>query len=72
MGLYEEAIEDFDKAIKLNPDYVDAYNNRGFTKENLGLYEEAFKDYKKALELDPNNKYAMSNIENLKKEHGLK
>uniref|UniRef100_UPI00258A1BFB tetratricopeptide repeat protein n=1 Tax=uncultured Brachyspira sp. TaxID=221953 RepID=UPI00258A1BFB len=69
---YEEAIEDFDKAIKLNPDNTDAYNNRGFTKENLGLYEEAFKDYKKALELDPNNKYAMSNIENLKKEHGLK
>ncbi|MEI0479332.1 tetratricopeptide repeat protein, partial [Brachyspira pulli] len=65
-------IEDFDKAIKLDPDYVDAYNNRGLTKENLGLYEEALKDYKKALKLDPNNEFARENVKRTKEEYGLK
>ncbi|MEI0540621.1 tetratricopeptide repeat protein, partial [Brachyspira pulli] len=54
------------------PDYVDAYNNRGLTKENLGLYEEALKDYKKALKLDPNNEFARENVKRTKEEYGLK
>ncbi|MEI0446106.1 tetratricopeptide repeat protein, partial [Brachyspira intermedia] len=60
------------KAIKLNPDYADAYNNRGLTKENLGLYEDALKDYKKALKLDPNNECARENVKRIKEEYGLK
>ncbi|MGV2433944.1 MAG UNVERIFIED_CONTAM: tetratricopeptide repeat protein [Anaerolineae bacterium] len=26
---YQRAIEDYDRAIQLKPDYADAYNNRG-------------------------------------------
>ena len=28
-GEYDKAIEDYSKAIELNPEYAEAYNNRG-------------------------------------------
>ncbi|KLI33375.1 tetratricopeptide repeat protein, partial [Brachyspira hyodysenteriae] len=43
LGLYEEAIKDFDKAIELDTNNSMAYNNRGNAKSDLGLYEEAIK-----------------------------
>ncbi|WP_288695305.1 tetratricopeptide repeat protein [uncultured Brachyspira sp.] len=48
-------MKDYDKAIELDSDYSDAYNNRGIVKNILGKYEEAIKDYDKAIELNPNN-----------------
>ena len=45
------AISDYNKAIGLDPNYVDAYNNRGASKENLGDLNGACADWKKAAEL---------------------
>ncbi len=53
LGKYKEAIENYDKAIELNPKYADAYNNRGNAKLHSGKNEEAIEDYNKAIELDP-------------------
>lgn len=33
---YEKALSDFNQAIRLKPDFKDAYNNRGFAKDMLG------------------------------------
>jgi len=53
-GEYEKAIECFDKAIGLNPNYAWAYNNRGLTYQYLDQYERAIEDNNKAIELNPN------------------
>ncbi len=57
--LWKEAINDFDIAIKVKPDYTHAFYNRGATKFELGrqikdtaLFYEAMADFNKALEFD--------------------
>ena len=47
------AIEDYDKAIKIDPQDAAAYYNRGYSKFALKKYEEAIEDYGKAIEIDP-------------------
>ena len=44
---------DYDRAIELNPDYAEAYYNRGDAKSELGDHEGAAADRKRAIELDP-------------------
>jgi tetratricopeptide (TPR) repeat protein len=50
---YSEAIEWYDKAIEINPNYVDAWNNKGIALEYSGKHKEAIEYYDKALQLDP-------------------
>ena len=50
---YKGALKDYKKAIKINPQYSDAFNNRGNVKLDLKLYKEAIKDYTKAIEFSP-------------------
>ncbi len=48
---YDQAISDYNQAIKLNPQDSGAYNNRGLAYENTGQYDQAMKDYDKAEKL---------------------
>ena len=50
LGAYGAAIVDFDQAIQLEPDYAQAYNDRGFAKYKLGAYEAAVVDLNKAIQ----------------------
>jgi WD40 repeat protein len=50
-GQYNEAIEDFTIAIRLKPDYIEAYKFRALACEKLGYINRAKSDYKKAIEL---------------------
>jgi tetratricopeptide (TPR) repeat protein len=50
---YLEAIQNYDKAIQLLPDYGDAYNKRGTAKKHLKEYLSAMEDLKKAIEMQP-------------------
>ena len=58
LGLYHEAISDYDKAIRLKPDHVDAYYARGNAKTHLKLYAAAIADYTQAIRLKPDDAYA--------------
>ncbi len=58
---YEEAIEDFDEAIKLNPNDAGSYSNRGNAKLASQRHKEAIKDYDMAIALDPNSAVAYYN-----------
>ena len=49
----EEAMKDYDEAVKLDPRCTEAYNNRGLAKSHMGKHEEAIKDFDQALESDP-------------------
>ena len=55
---YEQAIEDFTKALELdptqkNPELPTLFLNRGFAYSNAGEIEKAFEDYGQALRMNP-------------------
>ena len=45
------AIKDFTKAIALDPNFAEAYYNRGLAEENLGNDKAAKADFAKAAKL---------------------
>ena len=53
-GNIRGAIEEFEKAIKINPKFIRAYNNLGLAYDKLGDKEKAIYFLKKAIEINPN------------------
>ena len=60
-----EAAKSFEKAINLNSNYSDAYNNLGNIKKKLGLTKEAIDNYQKAILSRKNNLQAYFNLAHL-------
>ncbi|MBR2594040.1 MAG: tetratricopeptide repeat protein [Firmicutes bacterium] len=67
-GDYDKAIANYTEAIKRNPDYAAAYNNRGFAYNNskesqkdIAVYNKAIADFNKAIELNPDFAEAYNN-----------
>ena len=48
---YQAAIDDYNAAINLKPDFASAYYFRGTVKRSLGQYKEAIEDYDTAINL---------------------
>jgi tetratricopeptide (TPR) repeat protein len=53
LGQNERSIEDFDKAIAINPSFGKIYMNRGNVFKKIGQYDRAMTDYDRAIALDP-------------------
>ncbi|MDX2257474.1 MAG: tetratricopeptide repeat protein, partial [Hyphomicrobiaceae bacterium] len=61
LGKTKLALEDFNKAIELFPEYAPTYNNRGNLLMALGLDDEAIKDFNRAIVLAPGYAAAYNN-----------
>jgi tetratricopeptide (TPR) repeat protein len=48
-GKYDLALQDYEQAIRLNPDSANAYNNRGIIYRIKGDYDHAIADYDEAI-----------------------
>jgi tetratricopeptide (TPR) repeat protein len=58
---FDQAIDNYSKAIKINPKFAKAYNNRGTAYILKKQYDLAIADFTKAIELDPKNGKAYHN-----------
>jgi len=61
---YQKAAENFQRAIKLEPNYTSAWLNLGVVHTKMSMSEEAIKCYKKVILLEPNNLIAHFNLGN--------
>ena len=59
---YKKALADLNKVLKLDPNYADAYYNRGTLKSRyLKEYKAAILDFNKAIEIDPTDTSSLHN-----------
>jgi tetratricopeptide (TPR) repeat protein len=70
-GQPEEAMVHYEKAIQLQPNYADAYYNRGNILFGEGRIDEAMADWAKTLELRPNDADAYTCLGNAFLRRGL-
>lgn len=61
----EEAMKDFELALKEDPQNAYGYNNLGYTYKLLEDYDKAIDNYKKGIEVDKNNKCSLLLYSNL-------
>jgi len=59
---YTEAIQSFEEAIEVKPDFAAAYYNMGITYYNKGNLTKAIQSYEKVIELDPDDAQAYYNL----------
>ncbi|WP_295654740.1 tetratricopeptide repeat protein [uncultured Mucilaginibacter sp.] len=62
-GDYEKCIDACKKAIKLKPDYADAYSNMGAAYNQLKQWQNGIDACEQALKINPNHKLAKGNLD---------
>ena len=67
---FEEALENFDQALQLDPNHALALNARGYARLRLRYYETALSDFNDAIRLNPSYANAYWNRSAAKKALG--
>ena len=52
-GRYQDAVDSFDKAIRINPGEAEIWNNRGIALANLKSFNDALKSFEEAGLINP-------------------
>lgn len=61
LGLFDEAIELYDKSLQQNPDNKHSLNNKAYTLTLVNRFEESIALFDRAIELDTDFPYSYSN-----------
>jgi len=69
-GMYDQALEEFQKAVEINPNNFVAHNNIGIIYRKKGQLENAMEEYRKALRVNPNYPLTYNNIGNIYLDRG--
>jgi tetratricopeptide (TPR) repeat protein len=67
-GEHDRAIQDYDEAIKLNPNLAIAFYNRGLAYGAKGQHDRAIQDFDQAIRLNPSD--AKSEVDALRQRLG--
>jgi tetratricopeptide (TPR) repeat protein len=59
---FKKAIEYYEKALKIDPEFTFAWDNLGVSYRKLNNYDKAIESYEKSLEIDPNGITPLQNI----------
>ena len=62
IGTFQEAIGQYEQALRLKPDYADAHHNLGFALAQIGKFQEAIGEYEQALRIKPDYAKAHNNL----------
>ena len=57
-GQYQKAREFYDRAVKVDPYYIEGTTNKGVTFEKEGRWDKALETYQKALSMEKNDTFA--------------
>lgn len=57
-GEYKKAQELYDKAVAIDPYYIEGTTNKGLTYEKEGKWDKALESYRQALNVDKNDSFA--------------
>ncbi|MCC7565382.1 MAG: tetratricopeptide repeat protein [Methanomicrobiaceae archaeon] len=71
MGMYDEALESYDRALAQNSDLFEAHVARGNVLDRLGRYGEAIESYDDALAINPDDHHVWSLRENARLNNDL-
>jgi len=63
-GRTEEAVAQFDQALRIHPDQAEAHYNLGVALAQQGRAQEAIAEYREALRIDPTDIFAHNNLGN--------
>jgi Tfp pilus assembly protein PilF len=57
-----KAVQAYQKAVEIDPNYIEAYNNLGVIYQELGNFDKALQAYQKALEINPRYEKTLNNL----------
>ena len=65
LGKYNEAINNFENIIKINPNFADAYYNLGIILKNLNQIDKSIDNFEKCIKINTKKYEAYNNLGNI-------